>query len=243
MTEHIISVLPFFKALLIIPIVTFITTYTISAFDKTQSYPYYFLSSSIDTKPSSSVGTFGIALTSMLIPIISTIRYEYVKHHITDSNNPNKNTIYKINKKGLKSSIISSVGALGVASFQDGIDKCGGTFNTHIIHLLFSVVFFSGGLFYGHCTYKLDTLLPCLGTSFTRFVRKCLWYCSIIQIILQPLNIGLFMSDTSDAFIFYMSILEIVLCVTIIAFYSTFYGEMKQLKLKIVLENSDFYSL
>lgn len=244
MIEHIISVLPVFKALLIIPVVTFLTTYSISVLNENQSYPYYFLSSSIDTKPSSSIGTFGLAMTSALLPIISTVRYQYVNHQITHENTFDKNISYKINKKGLHCSIISSIGILGVASFQDGIDKCGGTFNTRIVHLIFSFVFFSSGLFYGYYTYKLDTLLPGLGTSFTRLVRKCLWYCSVVQIILQSLNIGLIITAPSDTFIFAMSILEILLLITISAFYSTFYSEMKQLKMKIILlDNSVFYSL
>jgi hypothetical protein len=244
MIDYIISALPFFKTLLIIPVMTFLTTYSISAIKNTQNYPYYFLSSSIDTKPASSVGTFGLSLTSVLIPIVSTIRYEYVKNHITNcENNLDKNIIFKANKKGLKLSIFSSFGALGVASFQDGIDKCGGTIITRIIHLLFAFIFFSGGLAYGYFSHKLDILLPDLGTLNERLMRKWLWYFSVFQIILQTLNIGLLVSSPTDSFIFTMSLLEIMLLLTLIAVYSTFYGEMKKIKIKIRLDNDNFYNL
>lgn len=235
-----ISIMPFFMSLLTIPVITFITTYTISAIYETQKYPYYFLSSSIDTKPSSSIGTFGLSLTSMLIPLISIVRYTYIKQEILK----NKSDLLQIvkanstNNQALKSSFVISFGALGVASFQDGIDKCGGTLSTRIVHLCFAFIFFAGGLFYSYCNHKIDSIIPSIGTKFEKDLRKWLWNFSIVQVLVQSLNIYMLISTPTDSFIFTMSVLEIVLLITFILMFSTFYSEMKQLNLEISISNT-----
>lgn len=47
--------------------------------NKLMQYPYFFLSSSIQKKPASCVGTFGLSLTCFSVPLLAFIRHEHIK--------------------------------------------------------------------------------------------------------------------------------------------------------------------
>jgi len=222
--DYIFKIVPAFRALLIMPVVTFIITYFVSASGDLMSYPNYYLSSSIENSPASSVGTMGLALTTVLIPFVSFARHEYVKYYIDNSQN-NKSMSTRINDVSLKVAFISGLSALGVASFQT-------VATTKNIHFSFAILFFASGLKYGMLSYKLDLLLPELGTDNERFARKILLYCAMLNLSIYPPLIFLILTDPKKVFILILSISEIILFINILGIYSTFYREMKTLSIR-----------
>jgi hypothetical protein len=78
---------PLLMAVSALPVLTFAATYiislTVTREDGTylMEYPYFFLSSSIQWKPASCVGTFGLSLTCFALPILAFIRHEHVKKY------------------------------------------------------------------------------------------------------------------------------------------------------------------
>ena len=229
MMDYIFSAMPAFKALLIMPVMTFVITYSISISMDLMTYPNYYLSSSIKYSPASSIGTLGLALTTVLIPFISFIRHEHVKYHIENNDN-NRILTTKMNNRSLTMSCVAGLSALGVASFQD-------VMSTEDIHLSFALLFFMSGLAYGRLSHKLDKLLPGLGTPNERLVRKSLWYCSAVHLGLYPLFIFLSLTDPRDVLVFTLSISEIIFFVNILSFYATFYREMKTVSIRFGIDS------
>ncbi len=77
---------PLLMAVSALPVITFSATYAISLIvtrngEPLMEYPYFFLSSSIQNKPASCVGTFGLSLTCFALPILAFIRHEHVKKY------------------------------------------------------------------------------------------------------------------------------------------------------------------
>ena len=118
---------PLLKIILILPILTFITTYSISLSNGMQEYPYLFLSVSIESKPASCFGTFGLSLTCLLAPFLAFVRYSYIKRQIVKvlgRDHVDYNKVKLWNRRALFFAIYTGVGGHGVASFQVSIKAC-----------------------------------------------------------------------------------------------------------------------
>ena len=99
---------PLLRVILVLPILTFIITYAISLSNGTQEYPYLFLSVSIESKPASCIGTFGLSITCLLAPFLAFVRYSYVKRRIREDLGVEHKDYAKVklwNRRGLKFAI------------------------------------------------------------------------------------------------------------------------------------------
>lgn len=186
---------PLLIAVLGLPLVTFIVTYSISLTTKRDgaylmSYPAYFLSSSIDSKPASCIGTFGLSLSFCCVPIAAFIRHARVKWAalaLDDMEKRNKSR--RLNTYSLKTCVVAVFAGFGVASFQSEVDACGGTTTIIGIHLLFALVFFVAGMHYCVLQYRIDLYLPNLGTPRERWLRKWFARMTVLQLFMLILLI------------------------------------------------------
>ena len=107
-------------------LVTFAWCYKISIDEGFMYYPYYFLSSSINVMPASSIGTFGLTMAIVCLPPVALVRYKMIEDRVVG---------LKANKFSLFSAAFGSFGAFIVASFQ-------AQSNIHV-HLLGAGIFFA----------------------------------------------------------------------------------------------------
>ena len=146
-------------------------------------YPYYFLSSSIEHKPASNFGTFGLSLSCAAVPLTAFIRHARVKFAAADLEDQNIcEQARALNTYALKTVIVASIAGVGVASFQSTTDMCGGTLAIVAVHGLFALVFFVGGMRYCLLQHRIDQLVPKLGTKRERLARKWFARATVLQL-------------------------------------------------------------
>ena len=184
--------LPLLLTSLLLPVVTFIITYSISLTTKRNGsylmpYPWYFLSVSIESKPASCIGTFGLCIACVCIPFVGFIRHAVVKKEIKaltgNVDSREKQSMRNLNTHSLKVVAVSAIGGIGVASFQSSQDVCGGTIGIVAVHFLFAFVFFVGGMYYCILQHRLDCKLPGLDDSMSRSLRKIFAYGTVIEFV------------------------------------------------------------
>ena len=147
------------------------------------AYPYYFLSTSIEAKPAANIGAFGLCLSSAAIPLTAFIRHARVKfaaEGVVDVGMRKK--ARSLNTKALKIVVVAAISGVGVASFQSTVDACGGTIWIIGVHLVFALVFFVGGMRYCMLQHKIDCLVPTLGTTRERRLRKLFARATVFQL-------------------------------------------------------------
>jgi hypothetical protein len=233
-------------------------------------YPFYFLSVSIESKPASCIGSFGLSITCLLAPFMAFIRYNYVIKVINESSSTDDNktnnteSALKWNTRALKVATLTGIGGHGVASFQSKSEnaECGDAKWIVGVHLLFAGLFFGGGLIYCLLTHHLDNLLPTLGTPKERMLRKIFAYLTCVQFIILMFVLPALYTATGGAdfdeatgeaicsggggctFIVVMSVFEITLLITFMSTYITFLDEFKNMELLLtVLHNDRVYSV
>ncbi|GMH84391.1 hypothetical protein TL16_g09910 [Triparma laevis f. inornata] len=239
---------PLLIFMLVLPVVTFITTYAISLSNGKQQYPYLFLSVSIESKPASCIGTFGLSLTCLLAPFLAFIRYSYIRKEI-QSQLGSGHDDYEItklwNRRNLYLAIAAGLGGHGVSSFQSTTEE-GGSRALLGIHLIFATWFFAGGSSYCFVSHWLDKKLPLLGTEKERMWRKFFCYGTLAQFfticVFFPFIVFFF--GASDELIAVMSFIEITMLGTFMSTYITFIDEFKNMRYRIMVFHSDrHYSL
>jgi len=238
----------FLVALLSVPLITFIATYSISLAVGSMKYPMFFLSTSIEAKPASCIGTFGLSFTALCSPLVAFIRKNYIADQIeaeygeSAENEEKKKTAIRVNEKALKMAILAGFGGHGVASFQSVVDDCGGTYGIVISHLIFATVFFGCGSFYSYFSHRLDLLLPKVGTQRERFLRKLFCWGTFFQFctvcVVFP-TIILIWGGGRPFLTFVIALLEVSMLCTFMSTYITFYGEMKHLHFQLLIMNKD----
>ncbi|GMI50217.1 hypothetical protein ScalyP_jg1498 [Parmales sp. scaly parma] len=229
-------------ALLAVPIVTFVSTYAISLSNGNMKYPLLFLSTSIEAKPASCIGTFGLSFTALCSPLIAFIRKNYVDGLIEENlkvDSPNFVSAKNINSKALRVALLAGFGGHGVASFQSVLDDCGGTYGIIYTHLLFATLFFGGGSFFSYYSHKLDLLLPMLGTERERFHRKIFCWGTFFQFctvcVVFPFIVVVW--GSTEFLTFLVACLEISMLCTFMSTYITFYGEFEELHFQLLIMN------
>jgi hypothetical protein len=233
------SVLPILQTFLIVPLFTFAITYTVSYIIGDLEYPDYYLSSSIKTKPASCIGTFGLFITSALIPIVSLLHYQYVLQ-LADAPTDkiiNRGRAIECNRKALIYACVSSLGSVGISSFQLGINTCDGSYGVNLTHIIFAQIFFIGGLLNSYYIHQTDEALPLDETSFGRTSRKIIFRFNICMIWRQVvILLGLWYYD--DMFMFIASMSEISIFIGLLLMYATFYKEMYKMKFILRVERN-----
>ena len=205
------SAKPLLTAVTLIPLLTFVTTYAISlntpqhgegAEGYVMEYPYFFLSTSIEAKPASNFGTFGLCLSCACVPLTAFIRHARVKFAaaaVADASA--RGRARALNTHALKVVVVAAVSGVGVASFQSTTDACGGTLWIIGVHLIFALTFFVGGMRYCMLQYKIDCLVPTLGTARERLLRKWFARATLFQLamlgVLMVVAMILFISLTT----------------------------------------------
>ena len=174
----------FALAIIVIPLLTFVATYTISLTVQRNGhvmmeYPYLFLSSSIAHKPASCVGAFFLLFGVIPLPVIAFVRFTKVKRcaeKLRRSEVISETVFQRVSKANYRSSLSSLsaiLGVHGVLSFQaDMSNNCGGSLFTIGMHLLFALLFFSSGCYYCCVSWRIDQTLPHLGRPLARLGRK-----------------------------------------------------------------------
>ena len=184
---------PLLLAVTLVPLLTFLLTYTISLTTfrngkYLMEYPYYFLSSSIESKPASNFGTFGLSLSCAAVPLTAFIRHARVKFAVIDVENQQiRERVRYLNTYALKTVIVAAIAGVGVASFQSTTDACGGTLAIIGVHGVFALIFFIGGMRYCLLQHQIDQLVPTLGTVRERYARKWFARATVIQLVLLGL--------------------------------------------------------
>jgi len=184
---------PLLLAVTLVPLLTFLLTYTISLTTfrngkYLMEYPYYFLSSSIESKPASNFGTFGLSLSCAAVPLTAFIRHARVKFAVIDVENQQiRERVRYLNTYALKTVIVAAIAGVGVASFQSTTDACGGTLAIIGVHGVFALIFFIGGMRYCLLQHQIDQLVPMLGTVRERYARKWFARATVIQLVLLGL--------------------------------------------------------
>ena len=181
---------PLLFTVLLVPLVTFTISYTISLTTSRNGvylmeYPMYFLSSSIESKPASNVGTFGLSLSCAAVPLTAFIRHARVKmatYAIKDIHQ--REQARTLNTYALKVVVVAAIAGVGVASFQSVTDKCGGTMIIVGIHGMFALTFFVGGMRYCLLQYNIDQLVPSLGSKRERMLRNFFAKATVVQLIM-----------------------------------------------------------
>ena len=179
---------PLLLAVTVVPMVTFIFTYAISLTTKRNGsylmeYPYYFLSTSIESKPASNIGTFGLSFSCAAVPLAAFIRHARVKFAAADvADQTLRDQARSLNTYALKIVIVAAIAGVGVASFQSTTDECGGTTAIIGVHFLFALIFFFGGMRYCLLQHRIDQLVPTLGTERERSARKWFARATVIQL-------------------------------------------------------------
>ena len=258
---------PLLMFITIVPLITFIISYIISLTTMRDGsylmeYPAYFLSTSIEAKPASNIGSFGLSLSCACVPPAAFIRHAHVKIAASNLNDQTqKDTVRKLNTKALKTVLWAAIAGVGVASFQSRIDDCGGTSAIVMIHSLFAISFFIGGIMYCWYQHRIDDLIPSLGTERERWARKWFARATIIQLamVFVMMVVGIVMynnlddvttstsTDTSstedypaniDAVIFVMALLEIGLFLTFMSTFVTYYDSFSSITFAVVVMDS-----
>lgn len=233
------SAKPLLLLMLVTPALTFITTYAISASNGTLPYPYYFLSVSIESKPASCIGSFGLSLTSLLAPVLAFIRYTYVKMHISGNlSGADATKAQLLNTRALRFAVLSGLAGHGVASFQSKTDDKNGSFLwVVVVHLLFALVFFSGGGLYCFYSHYIDRMCPQLGTVPERRLRRLFTYASQLQLVFMVFVLPLlyYLTKGAPEVVVVMSVFEISLLCTFMSTYLTFLKEMEGLSVRLVV--------
>ena len=179
---------PLLLAVTVVPFLTFIATYAISLTTKRNGsylmeYPYYFLSTSIESKPASNIGTFGLSFSCAAVPLAAFIRHARVKFAAADvADQTLRDQARSLNTYALKVVIVAAIAGVGVASFQSTTDVCGGTMAIVGVHFLFALIFFVGGMRYCLLQHRIDQLVPTLGTERERSARKWFARATVLQL-------------------------------------------------------------
>ena len=179
---------PLLLAVTVVPFLTFIVTYAISLTTKRNGsylmeYPYYFLSTSIESKPASNIGTFGLSFSCAAVPLAAFIRHARVKFAAADvADQTLRDQARSLNTYALKIVIVAAIAGVGVASFQSTTDVCGGTMAIVGVHFLFALIFFVGGMRYCLLQHRIDQLVPTLGTERERSARKWFARATVLQL-------------------------------------------------------------
>jgi len=256
---------PLLVAIMLLPVLTFGLTYAISLSMGLMQYPFYFLSVSIESKPASCFGSFGLSITCLLAPFMAFIRSQYVLKVARDTAGCDKAVKDRTmterallwNDRALKIACVTGLGGHGVASFQSKSEdaSCGDAKWIVGVHLLFAGAFFGGGLLYCLVTHYIDVLMPGLGTVRERLARKVFAYGTVAQFVtLMFILPAIFMAqggaETDDdggldcerggcELIAFMSVFEVTLLVTFLSTYVTFLGEFKSMKLTLTVLHDD----
>eukprot|EP00117_Sycon_ciliatum_P025064 scpid60842/ scgid5026/ DNA damage-regulated autophagy modulator protein 2; Transmembrane protein 77 len=121
----------------------FITTYLIAAYSGHVSFEFPYISDTGSDPPESCIFTFFLSIGAFLAAAIIFIRYR----HVADYNREDVNKVLRINKAAFYIGMVSPLGMLLVASFQN--------VNVLSVHILGA-----GGAFFGGCIYAwLQTLI------------------------------------------------------------------------------------
>jgi hypothetical protein len=241
MNSFVISALPILISQVFVPLLTFTVTYTVSYMTGNLTYPDYFLSSSINTEPASGIGTFGLCITSLCLPLVSIIHYQYIKQ-LTDQpsgEDVNKFNAIKFNKRALITSFTCTLGAIGVGSFQSGHypDPCSESCGSHTTHVVSAVIFFTSGLLNSYYIHQTDIALPVKATAFGRGTRKIIYrfnMCMIWRIAMILASVW----ETNEIFMFMSSMSEISIFLGFLCVYATFYREMSNMKVVLHVERN-----
>ena len=187
--------------------------------------PEYFLSSSINHMPASSIGAFGLILAIVCIPPVMFARYIQV-----ENNAPN----LLVNKISLYSSWIASFGGFVVACFQ-------ARSNIHI-HLAGAGVFFAFSLFVVLSQLYLDNIIRDkvprgLGQKL-RIGIGLVSVGSLVTLAIQGLMIlieykGDVSKGTPDGLKLPMSVMELLFFATCLAIYATMIPDLATLRLRL----------
>ena len=134
---------------LIVPLVTFATTYFISSNmldddSNPDSLPLfaargYFLSASIDKPPASNIGTLGLSISLTIIAVVMFLKHKMVSSQL-------RGLWTFSHRVSLTFGMLSYVGGMGVAAYQYNLDKnlhlafAGIFFVSALIHMLFEVI-------------------------------------------------------------------------------------------------------
>ncbi len=221
------------------PLLTFAITYPVSLSTDGTSYPYLFLSATLDHAPASCIGGFGLSLSVFSLAVCCLLRYGTVKWAIANAAPTGRRMGIPIcgklrfiqnagraNNFGFLFGLLASVGALGVAAFQ--------YHHMPYAHLTFAAIFFLCGGAYCFNTLMIDFIVPTT-TPAERRVRCVL--VMLLACVLPAAGIGhlLTIADkmSLDSFIFAMSILEITTLVLYSCFLATFIPSFRALELTI----------
>jgi hypothetical protein len=241
MTSSVISALPILLAQVFVPLFTFAATYTVSYMTGNLEYPDYFLSSSMNTEPASGIGTFGMCIMSICLPVVSIIHYQYIRQLIEQPSgeNVNKFNAVKFNRNALISSFVATLGAIGVGSFESGLfeSPCDGSCVSHVAHVVFATISFTSGLLNSYYIRQTDLSLPVKETEFGRSTRKIIYRFNMCMIWRQVI-ILMSIWETRELFVFMASICEISIFLGLLCVYATFYREMFYMKLIFHVERN-----
>lgn len=241
------------SSILVTPLVTLIVTYAISLSTGAMKYPMFFISTSIEAKPASCVGTFGLSFTSLLSPLVAFIRRSFIEEKIeeeyadatadatSDSDIKKKALAMKINNKAFRVAVWAGFGGHGVASFQSIVDDCNPLKYLVIIHLIFATIFFGNGAFYSYFSMRLDDLLPNVGTPNERFFRKLFAWGTFAQFctVCVVFPIIVIVWGSTDVLTLLVALLEVSMLCTFMSTYVTFYNEFKFLHFKMLIMKKD----
>jgi len=159
-------------ALVVVPLCTLITTYTIS--DVTHVIHQYiiFISSTIDYPPESCIGTLGLNITVILFVLVTLIRYKEVKLLIFEKEQQTKAT-----RNGLRRlNVFNAMLGLAVSFCLSGV----AAFQYHAVlhvHVFFACSFYLGGLIHAWISWILELKLT--------HSKRCATICRLICIILS----------------------------------------------------------
>ncbi|GMI27641.1 hypothetical protein TeGR_g612 [Tetraparma gracilis] len=240
-----------------LPVVTFLLTYAISLSMGLMQYPFYFLSVSIEAKPASCFGSFGLSLTCLVAPVLAFVRSKNVEKLALDVPDKVKSDrALLLNERALKCAILAGLGGHGVASFQSKseVPECGDAKWIVGVHLLWAGLFFGCGCLYCFISHRIDRLVPDLGTPGERKARAMFAYGTVAQFFLLMFVLpGLYMAvgagtnddgtvDCSSGgcwVIVVMSGFEITLLVTFMSTYVTFLEEFRGMQLVLNVLHTD----
>jgi len=167
--------------MLLVPMLTFMTTYYISAGLKHEDGNEdslslfeargYFLSSSIDKPPAANIGTLGLSVSLTIIAVVIFIKHKCVSKQL-------RGIWTFTHRMSLSFGLLSYIGGMGVAAYQHHLDKT--------LHLLFAGIFFISAVV--HMTFEviLMSVLKLDGPRALRFRQVLVVMC----LVLCPTMIG-----------------------------------------------------
>mmetsp|Transcript_418 Transcript_418/g.497 ORF Transcript_418/g.497 Transcript_418/m.497 type:complete len:240 (-) Transcript_418:622-1341(-) len=208
----------------VLTVLTFLVSYILTyAVLELESYPYYYISSSINNTPTSNIGALLLSPAAICVPCIAYVRYSHVNFVAGRKSAANRNALIV--------AILSCIGGLGVAAFPASAD-----FMTHIV---FAGLFFVMAWVYLVINVYIDRKVPEAAVQVSKLLR----------IVIVTLSGGFFFSlialwwfrlreveryDDSDyPFVAALSYLEIGLCATVLSVYLTFLFEFKHLRISL----------